>query len=423
MLGARFKNVRVTQPHRIPIVGIGDDGLDGLTGSARALIQKATLLVGADHTLSLIPDTGCTRYVVGADLDEAVETLRAAPSGAVVLASGDPLFYGVARYLCQKLGKERFEVVPHVSSMQLAFARVKESWEEAYLTNLANHPLEAVLEKIRVADKVGLFTSEDCTPAGLSRALLERRIDYFSAYVCENLGSPDERVTQGELADLAEIEFAPLNVMILVRKPNLPDRPPEAAGRRIFGNPDEMFLQSRPKQGLLTPAEVRAIALAQMDLFPRSVVWDIGAGSGSVAIEAAQLASGGTTYAIEMDAGDHELIRANAERFGVANLVPVLGRAPEAWANLPAPDSVFVGGSGREISRLVDLAYERLRPAGRLVANVASIDNLADVHAALQRRTGDVKVWMINVARGTHQLERVRFDALHPTFLLAVVKA
>jgi precorrin-6B C5,15-methyltransferase / cobalt-precorrin-6B C5,C15-methyltransferase len=241
--------------------------------------------------------------------------------------------------------------------------------------------------------------------------------------VCENLGSPDERVTQGELAEIAAQEFSPLNVMVLVRKPNVPDRPSEAIGRRLFGNPDEVFLQSKPKQGLLTPAEVRSMALAQMDLGPTSTVWDIGAGSGSVAIEAAQIATGGAVFAIEMDAEDHQLITANAERFGVSNLVAVLGRAPEAWSGLPDADSIFVGGSGREISRVVELAFQRLRPGGRLVANVGSIESLSAVHGTLQRVAKDVNVWMINIARGTYQLERVRFEALNPTFLLAVVKS
>ena len=102
--------------------------------------------------------------------------------------------------------------------------------------------------------------------------------------------------------------------------------------------------------------------------------------------------------------------------------MPVLGRAPEAWGNLPEPDCIFVGGSGREIARLVELAYEQLKPGGRLVANVGSIENLAAVHEALQRQAEDVSVWMINIARGTYQLERVRFDALNPTFLLSAVK-
>ncbi len=408
---------------KIHVIGIGDDGLEGITSAARQLIERADLLIGAEHTLARLPRLPAERMVVGANLDGVVDRLaHAKGKHTAVLVSGDPLFYGMARYLCDKLGKDRFEVLPHVSSMQLAFARVKESWEEAYLTNLANHTLDHVVEKIRTAEKVGLFTTESQSPSALAKALLARRIDYFNAYVCENLGSPDERVTQGDLKELAEQEFAPLNVMILVRKPGAPDRPSERIGRRIFGNPDEAFLQTKPKKGLLTPSEVRSMALAEMDLGPTSTVWDIGAGSGSVAIEAAQLASAGKTYAIEMDADDHNLIRENAERFGVTNLVAILGRAPEAWSGLPAPDSIFVGGSGREISHVVDTAYDRLRPGGRLVANVGSIENLADVHATLHRRLPDVKVWMINVARGTYQLERVRFDALNPTFLLAVVK-
>jgi precorrin-6B C5,15-methyltransferase / cobalt-precorrin-6B C5,C15-methyltransferase len=408
---------------KVHIIGIGDDGLDGLTSTSRRLIERADLLVGAEHTLALVPSARGERLAVGGNLDPAVKGIASSPDKRIaVLVSGDPLFYGLARYLCDKLGKERFEVVPHVSSMQLAFARVKESWEDAYLTNLSNHPLAQVLERIRVADTVGLFTSDQCPPSAVARGLLDRKIDYFSAYVCENLGSPDERVTQGSLAELAAQEFAPLNVMILVRKPGVPDRPTEEIGRRLFGNPDEVFLQTKPKHGLLTPSEVRAMALAQLDLRARSTVWDIGAGSGSVAIEAAQIAAEGTTYAIEMDQDDHALILANAEKFGVRNLVPVLGRAPDAWARLPDPDAVFVGGSGREVNRLVDLAYDRLRPLGRLVANVGSIENLADVHAAMRRHVDDVKVWMINIARGTYQLERVRFDALNPTFLLALVK-
>ena len=409
--------------NKIHIIGIGDDGLEGVISPARQLIEQAQLVVGAESTLARLPAVKAERLVVGGNLDEAIERIaRAGDKRVVVLASGDPLFYGVARYLCDKLGKDRFEVVPHVSSMQLAFARVKESWEEAFLTNLANRPLEQAIEKIRVATKAGLFTSEACPPKVVAKALLDRRIDYFSAYVCENLGSPDERVTQGALAEIAAQDFSPLNVMILVRRPNAPDRPSEAIGRRLFGNADEAFLQSKPKQGLLTPAEVRSMALAEMDLGPTSTVWDIGAGSGSVAIEAAQIAAGGTIYAIEMDPEDHQLITANAERFGVANLVAVLGRAPDAWKDLPDPDSIFVGGSGREISRVVELAYARLRDGGRLVANVGSIESLSAVHQALERAAKNVNVWMINVARGTYQLERVRFEALNPTFLLAVVK-
>src|SRR6476620_411357 len=420
---ARISRKDFMAANKINIVGIGDDGLDGLTTSARQLVEQAEMLVGPKHALSAASASQAEKLEVGGDLDAIVKKIEAAANKrVVVLTAGDPLFYGTARYLCDRLGKERFEVTPHVSSMQLAFARVKESWDDAYLTSLATQPLELVVEKARTAAKVGLFTTDAAPPAAVARALLDRKIDYFTAYVCENLGSPDERVTHEELAEIAKQEFSPLNVLILVRKPGVPDRPPAMMGRRLFGNPDEEFLQSQPKRGLLTPSEVRAIALANMDIGPTSTIWDVGAGSGSVAIEAAQIASGGRVYAIEMDPDDCALIASNAERFGVRNLTPILGKAPEAWAGLAPPDAVFVGGTGRQVRRIVELAFDQLRAGGRLVANVGSIENLASVREVLQAKAGDAQVLMVNLARGNDQLERLNFEALNPTFLVSAVK-
>ena len=408
---------------KIQIIGIGDDGLEGLTASARQFVEKADVILGARPSLAAVAKSSAQKVEAGSDLEAIISKIEAAKGKRIVLlTTGDPLFYGTARFLCDRLGKDRFEVTPNVSSMQLAFARVKESWDEAYLTSLATQPLELVVEKVRTAAKVGLFTTDAIPPAKVARALLDRKIDYFTAYVCENLGSPDECVTQGELVEVAAQEFSPLNVMILVRKPDVPDRPSSMAGKRLFGNPDEAFLQSHPKRGLLTPAEVRAIALAEMDLGPTSVVWDVGAGSGSVAIEAAQIASSGRVYAIEMDPEDYALISSNAENFGVTNLTPVLGKAPEAWAGLPAPDAVFVGGTGRQVRLIVEQAFAQLRPGGRLMANVGSIDNLAEVRSILVAKAGDAKVWMINLARGNDQLDQLRFESMSPTFLVAAVK-
>jgi len=405
---------------KVHIIGISDDGLEGLTSAARKLIDDAELLLCAEPALAA--DKRTARVEIAADFENMVQRIADHPDHRIViLATGDPLFYGTARFLCDRLGKERFEVIPHVSTMQLAFARVKESWDEAYLTNMANQVLDRAVERIRSAEKVGLFTTEETPPAKVAQTLLDRQIDYFSAYVCENLGAPDERVTQGELSDVAGQEFSPLNVMILIRKPNVPDRPAAMIGRRLFGNPDEAFLQSKPKRGLLTPAEVRAIALAELDIGPASIVWDVGAGSGSVAVEAAQIASKGTAYAIEMDLEDHRLISANAERFGISNLVPVLGKAPEAWQDLPDPDAVFVGGTGRAVAHIVEDAFQRLKSKGRIVATVASIENVAAVHEMLSK-SGDANAWMIQLARSNQQFEQLRFESLNPTFLIGATK-
>ena len=409
---------------KVHIVGIGDDGLDGLTAVSRQLVADAELLIGSDSLLSAVENDSAERLEVGADLDRLVQLIADQPDRRILLlANGDPLFYGTARYLCDRLGKDRFEVVPHVSSMQLAFARVKESWDEAYLTNLANQQLDLVVERTRTAEKVGLFTTEDVPPRRVAKALLDRQIDYFQAFICENLGSPDERVTHAELKDVAQQEFSALNVMVLVRNPNAPDRPAAMIGRRLFGNPDDAFLQSKPKRGLLTPSEVRVMAIAEMDIGPSSVVWDVGAGSGSVAIEAAQLAKSGSVYAIEMDQDDYQLIAANADRFAVTNLTPILGQAPDVWTDLPDPDAVFVGGTGRVVSSIVESAVERLRPGGRIVANVSSLENVTAVFELLRTCCGDANVCMINLSRGVQQLERLRFESMNPSFLISATKA
>jgi precorrin-6Y C5,15-methyltransferase (decarboxylating) len=193
-------------------------------------------------------------------------------------------------------------------------------------------------------------------------------------------------------------------------------------GKRLFGNPDEMFLQTKPKRGLLTSSEIRCLALAELNLGPTSVVWDIGAGSGSVAIEAGQISPGGEIYAIEMDVDDFALIGQNAERFGVKNVFPIHGAAPSAWQNLPDPDAVFIGGTGRQLAAIVTDALTRLKPGGRIVADMASIDNVSEVQTILREVTGDVKVWMFSIAKGKYQLERIRFDAQNPIFVLSAIK-
>lgn len=404
---------------RIRIVGIGDDGAASLTGQARQAIESADVLLAPRPLLEKIDFGPSDRRPIGSDLDHVGGLLQAlGDAAAVMLVSGDPLFYGIVRFLADAVGKERLEVIPHVSSMQLAFARVKENWDDAYLANLATQPLDRVVETIRSAENVGLFTTEEITPGLIATALLDRRIDYFTAYVCENLGSPDERVTQADLPTIAATHFGPLNVMVLIRHRGAADRPRAAATLRRFGNPDECFLQSRPKRGLLTPMEVRCIALAELDLTATSIVWDVGAGSGSLAIEAARLADRGQVYAIEMDAEDFGLMVENAAMIACPLLVPIHGQAPEAWSDLPDPDAIFVGGGGRSVAEVIGPACARLRSGGRIVVNVSSPQNLAAAEQALRRAELAPQVRMISICRGIESLGDLRFEAAPPSFLL-----
>ncbi len=178
----------------IAIVGISDDGLETASPAVRRRVEQAEVIFGAERALALLPESiKGERRALSGDLQELTAQLEAAGDRpAAMLVFGDPMFYGLARYVTDKLGKDRFEVIPHVSSMQLAFARVMESWDEAYLTSLDSRPLEAVIERIRTAEKVGLFTTDAIGPKEVAAALLARGIDYFNAYVCENLGAKDE---------------------------------------------------------------------------------------------------------------------------------------------------------------------------------------------------------------------------------------
>ena len=376
---------------KLVILGIGDDGLAGLTEPARRILMDADLILGAPPILSLLDGVPARKEPLEPDMSLALRQVREALEHRrpVLVSGGDPLFYGVARYLCDRLGKDLFEVVPHVSSMQLAFARIKESWEDAYLTSLAGRPIEAVVDRIRTAEKVGVFSSDECPPSRLARELLDRGIDYFRAYVCENLGSPDERVTQGELTDLAATDFNPLNVVILIRKPNRPDRAMLAGRHRLFGNPDDAFAQSLPKRGLITQAEVRAIALAQLDI--RADQRGLG--------HRRRLGLGGDRGGPARAPGDGLRHRAGADRRradpGQCRVVRGPQRAagggarrPRSSRRLPEPDAIFVGGTGRQVDPVLSTAYARLVQGGSMAVNVATIEGLAAAYQVLKGLAG-----------------------------------
>ncbi len=415
----------VEEQSKVVIIGVGDDGWAGLTELARSILQDATLILGPQAVLSLLPELPGNRTDLEAEMGLATQQVRDAMSDdrAVLVTSGDPLFYGIARYLCDRLGKESFEIIPHVSSMQLAFARVKESWDDAYLADLGGHSLESILNKLRHAEKIGLFSSDRCPPSRLARAMLDRGLEHYRAYVCEHLGSPDERVTQATLKDLIQLDFDPLHVLILVRETEQPERPERDAPRLRFGNPDSLFNQSQPRKSLVTTAEVRAIALAQLAIGEEAIVWDVGAGSGSVAIEAARLATKGRVFAIEPRTAELSMIQSNADRFGVSNVELIAGRAPDALVGIPDPDAVFVGGTGRHVGAILKSVFERLRPGGRLAVNVATIEGFLEAHKILKQVAREVQSWNVQIARSIEQLDRIRFQPLNQTFLLAVSKS
>ncbi|MBI2955169.1 MAG: precorrin-6y C5,15-methyltransferase (decarboxylating) subunit CbiE [Chloroflexi bacterium] len=399
----------------VEVVGVGDDGPDGLSPKIMRRIAEADLLLGAERLLSYFPDVRARTVPIKANLDDIVRTIDLASEDMiVVLASGDPNFFGIAKRLVAALGKDRVEIVPNVSAMQLAFARIKESWDDARVYSAHGRGIRDLVDVVRSSRKLAVLTDPTNTPSAMARELLVAGLADVRAFVCENLGSQRERVTEGRLDELVDREFSSLNVLVLIN-----ERAGTASPKWTIGIPDDEFHQRKPLRGLITKSEVRVVSLAKLGLREDSLVWDVGAGSGAVSVEASLMARRGRVFAVERRAEDVAIIRDNLEKFGIGNVTIVLGFAPEALGELPNPDAVFVGGSGGKLREIVAAAGKRLGPGGRIVVNLTTIENLSIAAAALPAEGFSFDVTQVAVARGKAVGGLTRFEGLDPVFVVS----
>lgn len=395
------------------IIGVGAEGPSSLPRALQRRIAQADQLWGGRRLLKHWISHPAPKVELGADLAQRVQELQQrGDQRVVILASGDPGFYGIAATVLRVLPADEVEIVPHVTSLQLAFARIGEEWNDAALTSAHARPLAEVVGWARRARKVGVLTDREHTPAAIARTLLDAGVGDCRAVVAENLGLPDEQITDTWLEALAEAEFGPLNVLLLIRSGDWRPRPafaPRPAGAYAH------------RGGLITKREVRAISLARLAPRETDTVWDIGAGSGAVSVEMAELAWRGRVYAVEKDAENARYIRENAARFGVLNITVVEGRAPEALTELPRPSAVFIGGTGGEmeaILRHVDAAARR-KPSGcRVVANLATLENLVSMQRVMEKLGWRPDVTQVSIARGRAIAGLTRLAPLNPVFIL-----
>lgn len=394
------------------VVGLTEAGPSGLPPHLLRRAREADLLVGGRRHLAMFPQAGRERLLLTANVDEVVVRLqRALANGerAVVLASGDPLCYGIGATLRRHLPAEVLEIVPAPSAFQLAFAALAEPWHDALLLSAHGRPLEDVVARLRAARVGAVLTDPTNTPAAVARALMAAGVSPETrCAVCERLGGPDQRVVRGTLAEVAAGTFAPLNVFVVW--PEVPLR------RWRTPLPDEAFVTVR---GQLTKREVRALAVAFLDLRPGEVLWDIGAGSGALSIEAAYRHPDVAVYAVERRPELVACARQNVERVPAPNVRLVAGEAPAACASWPDPDAIFLGGTGGRVEELITWARERLRPSGRLVVNLVVVEHLVRVRRLLP----DADFVHVAVSRGTPVGTNVRLQALNPVFIVAWRKA
>ncbi len=414
------------------VLGVLDDGINSLSQSALAHLQQAELVIGGERTLQLfaaqINSDAQQRDLTGAlaQVPEWIRSAQAAGQRVVVLATGDPLCHGMAAYLASRLCIEAIEVLPNVSTLQLACARLNLPWQDMRFASVhskdagdwvagsePSHGLYALLRDIRQYDRLAVLTSPLNTPDRMARMLVaEGLADDFEMAVAERLCQPQERIVSGiSIRAATQITFADPNVLLLWRRKL---RTPQV----LFGLPDASFEQRHPDKGLITKNEVRAVSLARMQLRSSSVVWDIGAGSGAVGLEAARLCRMGHVYAIEKNAEDWTIVQRNRAAMGISNHSLVHGKAPQGMAQWPDPDAVFVGGSGGELAELIGLILQRMKAGGWLVMNFVTLENLSVAVETLKAAGANWDVLQLQASRSKPILHMNRMAAENPVWLV-----
>ncbi|MET9365764.1 precorrin-6y C5,15-methyltransferase (decarboxylating) subunit CbiE [Streptomyces sp. NPDC006632] len=377
-----MKNPPTPHPD-VTVVGIGADGWDGLTGRAQAVLRGAGVVIGGARQLALLPgECDGERVAWPSPLRPAVPGLIDAHRGRriAVLASGDPMFYGIGRTLTEVLGAPP-RILPHPSSLAYACARLGWPVEETEVVTLVGRPAARLAAALHDGRRVLVLSADARTPAEVAALLCDRGFGPSRMRVLEQLGSEDERCLDGIADAWDEPARDALNVVAVDCR-----RAPGALRLgAVPGLPDDAY----EHDGQLTKRHVRAATLGALAPAPGELLWDVGGGSGSIAVEWMRTHPSCRAISVERDPGRAVRIGRNAERLGVPGLRVVGGAAPGVLGQLPAPDAVFIGG-GLTVPGLLDACWEALAPGGRLVANTVTLESEALLAQWYRRHGGEL---------------------------------
>jgi precorrin-6Y C5,15-methyltransferase (decarboxylating) len=353
----------------LAVVGIGEDGIDGLTPAARRLVAQAAFIVGGERHLALAGPLKADTMIWPSPIENALDAIEARRGRSVcVLASGDPFFFGVGAMLMRRFAADEMTSIPAPSAFALAASRLGWSQQDCALLTLHGRPLEAILPHLQPGARILALSWDDATPAKLAALLTARGMGRSRLTICEAMGGLSERIRTTEAHDFALDNIAALNTIAL-------EVLPEHGARvlpRTAGLPDEWF----EHDGQITKREIRAMTLSSLAPRRGEVLWDVGSGSGSVAIEWMLADPANSAVAIEARHDRAQRIARNALSFGVPGLYVVTGEAPHVFADLAPPDAIFIGG-GASAPGMIDRAYGALSAGARLVVNAVTLETQA----------------------------------------------
>ncbi len=387
---------------KIYLVGAGIQGWEGFSTRALEVIGTADVLIGHQRHLDIFPDFPGEKQVLG-DLSIMLEFLKSTDRVVVVLGSGDPNFFGVGRFLLRNLPKDRIEIFPNVTSIQYAFAQIKEPWDDAIFVSVHGRGLKGAVDRIIAAEKAAVLTDNVNTPAAIARELIHRGAEGYEAYLCEEMGLPGEKFTKTDVRGLVDLPSAPLNILILIKtwEPNLTHYP-------LIGIADDEFATAKK---LITKQEVRAVTLSKLQL-QDDCYWTWSEG---LFLER-QYASG--HFALEQI---HPYVIGHRKNSSPQRML-IEAFAPEGLEDLPDPDRVFIGGSGGMLEEIIDAVDKRLKREGVIVLNAVTLDTLTKAVEFLEDHGYAVEVTCVNIAKTRGLTEYKMFDAHNPVYIIAAWK-
>ena len=413
----------------IAVVGIGLDGVKGLAASVREIVDRATVLAGSKRHLSYFAEHPAKKLDL-ANLDRGIDAIARLnlDNSVVVLASGDPLFFGLGRLLLTKLDPNTVTFYPHLTSVQLAFNRLKIPWQNAELVSVHGRSTDKLVKLLKQGkEKIAVLTDAKNNPKAIAQLFrsLELPVNY-SFYICENLGSLEEKINKFSLLEITKLsqldnrDFANLNVLILIREAQQDNL--NLASLPLFGLPDNSFLSFSDRPGLITKKEVRLAILGELALQPQQTVWDIGAGTGSVSIEIARLCPTSQIYAVEKTSMGSSLITKNSQRFQVNNIISINGKAPDVLKDLPNCDRIFIGGSGGNIVDILATCSQKLKEKGSIVMSFATIEYQLQAIDWLSNNNWHYRLLQLQISRSTPISHLTRMTPLNPVTLITAFR-
>ncbi|MDJ0898565.1 MAG: precorrin-6y C5,15-methyltransferase (decarboxylating) subunit CbiE [Xenococcus sp. MO_188.B8] len=412
---------------QIEVIGIGLDGATGLTTKTQEIIKKASILIGSSRHLSYFAFHSAQKIRLNnlqQNLDEIAQLIKTQEK-IVILTSGDPLFFGLGRLLLEKFPQEKLNFHPHVSSIQFAFNKIKVPWQDAKIISVHGRDGDELSQALKQGiEKIAILTDGNYHPGAIAKLYLSLELPVnYRFWICENLGDNTEKITYftgAEIAELALLDrdsFAALNVVILIRE-SLSKDPVYYQKLPLIGIPDTAFCSFRDRPGLITKKEVRTVILGQLALQAKQIVWDIGAGTGSVSIEIARLSPRSQIFAVEKTAIGISLIEKNCQNFQVKNISIISGKAPENLNLLPAPNRIFIGGSGGNLSSILEFCQEKILPQGIVVIALATIENCHEALDWIKGNHWQYSLLQLQISRSASVGSFTRFSPLNPVTII-----